>query len=72
LGINRYDSLETTLATALAERHTPAEVESVFKHFQREGSTPTCEAIRAGNGFPPNGVETNLAGVEHQQKGEMA
>ncbi len=70
LGINRYDRLETALAAVLAERHTPAEVESVFKHFQREGSTPTCETIRAGNGFPHNDVETNLAGAEHQQKGE--
>lgn len=71
MGINRYDNLETALATLLAERHAPAEVESVFKHFQREDSTPTCETIRPGNGFPHNGVETNLAGVEHQQKGEI-
>lgn len=70
LGINRYDSLKTALATVLAEKHTPAEVELVFKHFQREGSTPTCETTRAGNGFPPNSVEINLAGVEHQQEGE--
>ena len=65
-------AFETALATVLVERHTPAEVESVFKHFQRESSTPTCETTRAGNGFPPNGVETNLAGVGHQQKGEKA
>ena len=71
LGVNRYDSLETALATVLAEKHTPAEVESVFKHFQREGSTPTRETTRAGNRFPHNSVETNLAGVEHQQKGEI-
>ena len=71
LGITRYDSLEAALATVLAERHTSAEVESVFKHFQREGPTPTCETIRAGNRFPHNGVETDLAGVEHQQKGEI-
>ena len=38
LGINRYDNLETALAEVLAEGHTAAEVESVFKHFQREGS----------------------------------
>ena len=38
LGINRYDNLETALAEALAEGHTAAEVASVFKHFQREGS----------------------------------
>ena len=40
LGANRYDRLETALADELAERHTPAEVELVFKHFQREGSSP--------------------------------
>ena len=38
LGIHRYDSLETALAEVLAEGHTAAEVASVFKHFQREGS----------------------------------
>ena len=38
LGTNRYDHLETALAEVLAELHTPAEVESVFKHFQRESS----------------------------------
>ena len=38
LGINRYDGLETALAEVLAERHTSAEVASVLKHFQREGS----------------------------------
>ena len=38
LGINRYDNLETALAEVLAEGHTAAEVESVFKHFQRKGS----------------------------------
>ena len=62
VGTNRYDGLETALAEVLAKRHTSAEVESVFKHFQREGSTPICETIRAGNGFPHNSGETNLAG----------
>ena len=38
LGTNRYDRLETAVAEALTERHTPAEVESVFKHFRRETS----------------------------------
>ena len=38
LGINRYDNLEMALAEALTEGHTPAEVASVFKHFQWEGS----------------------------------
>ena len=36
LGTNRYDRLETAVAEALTEQHTPAEVESVFKHFRRE------------------------------------
>ena len=38
LGTNRYDRLETAVAEALTERHTPAEVASVFKHFRRETS----------------------------------
>ena len=39
LGIDREDNdLETALAEALTEEHTPAEVASVLKHFQREGS----------------------------------
>ena len=62
LGMNRYDHLETALAEVLAEGHTPAEVESVFKHFQRKHSTPTCEITRVGNGFPKNNTETNPAG----------
>ena len=59
LGTNRYDRLETALAEVLAEGHTPAEVESVFKHFQRDSSTPSCKTTRAGNGFPDNHKETN-------------
>lgn len=35
LGMNRYDGLETAVAEVLTEQHTPAEVESVFKHFRR-------------------------------------
>lgn len=35
LGIHRYDGLKTALAEVLAEGHTAAEVEWVFKHFQR-------------------------------------
>ena len=70
LGTNRYDSLEDALAEVLAEGHTSAEVESVFKHFQRECSTPTCETTRAENGFPDDNEETNPAGGKRQQKGE--
>ena len=40
LGMNRYDGLEPALAEVLGERHTPAEVESVFKHFGREETPP--------------------------------
>lgn len=72
VGTNRYDGLETALMEVLAKRHTPAEVESVFKHFQRDNSTPLCKTIRAGNGFPDNNKEINPAGEEHQQKGEKA
>lgn len=72
VGTNRYDGLETALTEVLAKRHTPAEVESVFKHFQREDSTPLGKTIRAGNGFPDNNEEINPAGEEHQQKGEKA
>ena len=59
LGTNRYDHLETALAEVLTEGHTPAEVESVFKHFQRKHSTPTCEINRVRNGFPDNNKGTN-------------
>lgn len=40
LGTNRYDGLEPALAEVLGERHTPAEVESVFEHFGREETPP--------------------------------
>lgn len=49
LGTNKYDHLETALAEVLTAGHTPAEVESVFKHFQRDDSIPTCKTTRAGN-----------------------
>ena len=37
LGTNRYNCLKTALIEMLAEQHTPAEVEAVFKHFQGKG-----------------------------------
>ncbi|MDE0556644.1 MAG: glycosyltransferase [Candidatus Poribacteria bacterium] len=40
----RFDSLENTLAVVLSKHHTPAEVASVFKHFQRD-------SFLAGNGL---------------------
>ena len=36
-GSNRYDCLKTALIETLAEQHTSAEVEAVFKHFQGKG-----------------------------------
>ena len=39
-GSNRYDCLQTALAEILAEQHTPAEIEAVFKHFQGRASLP--------------------------------
>ena len=39
LRTNRYDCLKTALIEMLAEQHTPAEVEAVFKHFRWETST---------------------------------
>ena len=52
------------------EHHTSAEVDSVFKDFQRAGSAPTFDTIDAGNGFPSrDGQENSLAKTEHWQKG---
>ena len=69
-GTDRYEHLETALAEVLSEHHTSAEIESVFKYFQRAGSAPTCDMIDAGNRFPSRGVqETNLAKLERWQKG---
>ena len=69
-GTGRYEHLETALAEVLSEHHAPTEVDSVFKHFQRAGSAPTCDKIDAGNRFPSRGgQETNLAKREHWQKG---
>ena len=69
-GTGRYEHLETALAEVLSEHHTSAEVDSVFKHFQRAGSAPTCNTISAGNGFSSRREqETNLAKTEHWQKG---
>ena len=47
LGTNRYDRLEPALAERLSERHTSAEVASVFKHFQQARVTPACETPHA-------------------------
>ncbi len=39
IGTNKYDCLETAFVEMLAEQHTPAEVEAIFKHFRWETST---------------------------------
>ena len=62
LGMDKYDHLETALAEVLLELHAPAEVDAVFKHFQRGSSTSISETFRAGNGFLDSDAETNLAG----------
>ena len=72
-GTGRYEHIKTALAEVLSEHHTLAEVDSVFKHFQRAGSAPTCDMISAGNSFPSRGgQETNLAKTEHWQKGGIS
>ena len=44
---NRYEPLENALAEVLSKSHTPAEVETVFKHFQ-------CHrGLHTGNGLNP-------------------
>jgi len=43
LGTNRYGCLKTALVEMLAEQHTPAEVEAVFKHFQGKSSTSAAK-----------------------------
>ena len=54
LGANRYDRLETALADELAEQHTPAEVELVFKHFQGKGFTSKANSFALEMDFPIN------------------
>jgi len=45
---NQFEPLENTLAEVLSKYHTSAEVETVFKHFQRDLSL-------VGNGLTPKG-----------------
>ena len=52
LGTHRYDCLQTALAEMLAEQHTPAEVEAVFKHFQGKGFTSVSNEFVLEMGFP--------------------
>lgn len=45
----RFEPLEDALVEVLSKSHTPAEVETVFKHFQR------YEGLHTGNGRNPKG-----------------
>ena len=52
LGTNRYNCLKTALIEMLAEQHTPAEVEAVFKHLQGKGFTSVANEFVLEMGFP--------------------
>ena len=54
LGTHRYDCLQTALIEMLAEQHTPAEVEAVFKHFQGKGFTSVANEFALEMAFPTN------------------
>ena len=71
LGTNRYEPLETALVEILSERHTPAEVEYVFKHFQGRAPLPQ-RSNSPWRWFSqlPSSLELNPAGPEPRQKGE--
>ena len=53
LRTHRYDCLQTALAETLAEQHTSAEVEAVFKHFQGKGFTSVANAFVLEMGSRP-------------------
>ena len=50
---NRYDCLKTALAEILAEQHTPAEIEAVFRHFQGKGFTSVANEFVLEMGSQP-------------------
>ena len=52
-GSNRYDCLKTALAEILAEQHTPAEIEAVFRHFQGKGFTSVANEFVLEMGSRP-------------------
>ena len=70
LGTHRYDCLQTALVEMLAEQHTPAEIEAVFKHFQGEGFTSVANEFVLEMGFPTNIGKSILPEWKHRQKGE--
>ena len=71
LGTNRYNCLKTALIEMLAEQHTPAEVEAVFKHLQGKGFTSVANEFVLEMGFPTRVGESILPEEKHRQKGEI-
>ena len=69
LGTHRYDCLQTTLAETLAEQHTSAEVEAVFKHFQGKGFTSVANEFVLEMVFPTRVGKSILPEEKHRQKG---
>ena len=70
LGTHRYDCLQTALIEMLAEQHTSAEIEAVFKHFQGKGFISVANAFVLEMGFPTNVGKSILPEEKHRQKGE--
>ncbi|MCE2416666.1 glycosyltransferase family 4 protein, partial [Candidatus Poribacteria bacterium] len=54
VGTHRYSCLKTALIEMLAEQHTPAEVEAVFKHFQGKGFISVANEFVLEMGLPTN------------------
>jgi glycosyltransferase involved in cell wall biosynthesis len=70
VGTHRYDCLKTALIEMLAEQHTPAEIEAVFKHFQGKGFTSVANEFVLEMAFPTGVGKSILPEKKHRQKGE--
>ena len=70
VGTHRYDCLKTALIEMLAEQHTLAEVEAVFKHFQGKGFTSAANEFALGMAFPTGVGKSSSPEEKHRQKGE--
>lgn len=70
LGTNRYDCLQAALIEMLAARHTSAEVEAVFKHFQGKGFTSVANEFVLEMDFPIRVGKSISPEWKHRQKGE--
>ena len=70
LGTHRYDCLKTALIETLAEQHTPAEIEAVFRHFQGKGFTSVANEFALEMDFPINVGKSISPEQKHRQKGE--